>query len=97
MAALPDQVLRAIREAFIARRQSEIEARKLVKRFQGKVQRLLTADVVRRGKLSKLANSFIGRRERGGCLDTIRRLEAPIQPSGAIFKPVLSKVINHEC
>jgi hypothetical protein len=94
MAALPDQALRTIRKAFVARRQAEVEARKLVKRCQGQLHRLLVADAARSGKLARLANSFIGRRERGGCRDTSRQLEAPVQGCGAIFKPVVKGVAN---
>jgi hypothetical protein len=94
LAALPDQALRTIRKAFAARRQAEIEARKLVKRHQGQLHRLLAADAAWSGKLTRLANSFIGRRERGGCLDTCSTAGAPVQTCSANFRGILKEVTN---
>jgi hypothetical protein len=56
LAALPDQVLRTIRETFKGRRQAEIEARKLVGQVRRQMHRLLAADASRSRKLKRLAD-----------------------------------------
>ena len=63
--ALPDQVLRAIRETFKARRLAEIEARKLVKQFREKEHSL---EVEGR----KLANQFRDQKHRLIAADVVR-------------------------
>ena len=72
----------------------QARSRKLERQLRGKLHRLLAADVARSRKLTKLAGSFIGRRGCGGDDSTCRRVEAPIQGTGAIFKPLLQTVCN---
>jgi hypothetical protein len=69
LAALPDRARQTIRDAFSARRLAEIERRNVERQLRGQLHRLLAADVARSRKLSKLAESFIGRRECGGSPD----------------------------
>jgi hypothetical protein len=88
LAALPDQVLRAIRETFAARRQAEIEARKLVKQFQGQLRRLLAADVARSQKLTRFEDSFIEGQGVSGVDSASLSGQAPVQATGAFFKGV---------
>jgi hypothetical protein len=53
LSALPDRVWRSIRQSFRARRQGEIEARKLVNHLQVKMRRLLAADVTRSRQVNR--------------------------------------------
>ena len=55
LSALPDRSRRILREAFAARRQAEIEARKLAKQLQRQTHRLWAGDTARSRRLKKLA------------------------------------------
>lgn len=94
LAVVPDQVLRAIRDTFAARRQAASEAREREKGFQAQTHRATAADKVRGQRLTRLANSLIGRRGGSGVESTSLTGSRPVQPTGAIFKPVLRGVVK---
>lgn len=57
--ALPEQALRSIRETFVARRQAEIEASKLVRQHQAQMRRRLAADAARSRRLKSVAEGLV--------------------------------------
>ena len=57
--ALPDRLRQTIRETFLARRQAEIEARKLTRQLRGQMHRLIVADATRIRRLKKLAEGLV--------------------------------------
>jgi hypothetical protein len=94
LAAVPDQVLRAIRGTFKARRQAEILARQQLAQFQGQMHRLLTADASRSRKL-KRRSDFVYRAS--GCreIESIPSGQKTlIQSCSANFNGILKGVSN---
>jgi len=87
--AVPDQVLRVIRETFEARRQAESNIRGLAKQLHGVMHLNRASDAARYRKLGKLADSFIGRREGFGVESPCRDAKASIQSCCAFFNGVL--------
>ena len=57
--ALPDRLRQTIRETFLARREAEIEARKLTRQLRGQMHRLIVADSTRIRRLKKLAEGLV--------------------------------------
>ena len=57
--ALSDRSRRIVRETFEARRQAEIEYRKLLREFQGQMCRQLAADAARSRRVKRLAEGLV--------------------------------------